>query len=130
MSKAAMETLKAQIKNGNIRSDSQRIKEYLAFKDGMTSKDLSDTLGIEWSTFCARISQLIDKGVVYYDGTKTFFDQTHSVLKYEHSEPRQNIRADRIRKGKFLKVLKRIRKYYPDLISYDMKIEIDLKLVK
>lgn len=130
MSKAGTDTLKAQQANGNIRSDSQRIREYLEFKDGMTSKDLSDTLGIDWSTFCARLSKLVDKGVVYYDGTETFFDQTHSVLKYEQSEPRQKIRAEKVKRGKFLKVLKRMRKDYSCFMSNGMKSEIDLELEK
>lgn len=128
MSKASTQTLKAQQKNGNIKSDKESIRQYLSFKDGMTSQDLCQTLGMGWASFGGRISELVDKGLVYYDGTETFFDQTHSVLKYEHNKERQKQRAEDVRKGKFLKVLKRLRKDYTGLMSVDMKIVIDIEL--
>lgn len=120
MSHASTQTLKAQQKNGNIKSDKESIREYLSFKDGMTSQDLCQTLGMGWASFGGRISELVDKGLVYYDGTKTFFDQTHSVLKYEHDEKRQKQRAEDVRKGKFLKVLKRLMKDYEQYMPFDL----------
>jgi len=128
MSKASKETHLLQQEFGNIQTAKQIIENYLKFKAGMSSADLSDTLGMVYSTFCARLSELVDEGKVYYKGTEEFFDRKNSKIYFEHNEEKQKERAKEVKRAKFQKTLRRLKNDFEDLMTVDMVIIIDTEL--
>jgi len=127
MSIASTETHEQQKKIGKIESQKQTIEAYLIHTDGMTSAHLSETLGMVYSTFCARLSELVDEGKVYYNGSVKEYDKTNSKIYFEHDIFLQKQRAGYIHYSKFVKTLKRLRTF-EEFLPVDVVIFIDTEL--
>lgn len=114
---AQINTLKKQIKSGKLVTDKGIIREYLKARDGMSSRDLEQTLGMLHETFSGRLSELVTSGEVYYHGTQLEFHSEHSKIYYEHSKEMQVLRAKRIKRKRFKQKVKSLLNNYDSFIS-------------
>ena len=110
MSEASVQTYAQQVRSGKIDSDEETIRKYLKYKDGITYLYLRDSLGMPEKTLSARLSDLKDKGEIYYEGKEKTLFNTCSIIKYEKDPHFQKMRSRILKVEKFNKKLRSVMK--------------------
>lgn len=121
MSKASTETFLEQIRSGKTTTDKCLIYEKIKSFPGITLEQLKFTLAMQHQTASARLSELLDLGVVEITGTKERDGLScDSELMVVTDEKRINDNILERNEKRFQKSLK-------SLLSFDNHLEPELK---
>lgn len=122
MSNASTKALLDQINSGKLKTDSAIILNFIKGRQDATLKNIVSHLMIPIQTVSARLSGLVDKGLIYENGMTR--SEKHTIYAFEPDELIQSNRAWRIRRDKYLKCCKRMLRDFPDLIGLNMEHEL------
>lgn len=124
MSKASTETFLEQVRSGNTLTDKQLIYLEIKKNPGITLLDLKRKLKIQHQTVSARLSELMDLGIVEILATQTRIGviklSYDSILIAQEDEKKINSNILERNEKRFQKALK-------SLLSFDNHLEPELK---
>lgn len=103
MSKTRLKALMKQIESGQMKTDAAKILDYI-IKEKMTSRPMiGDALGIPEKTVSARVSGLLDMGVIEVIETDPLpiDSPEYEILSYQKDPLRQVKNAHERKKEKF-----------------------------
>ncbi len=117
MSKTRLKALMKQIESGQMETDSARILDYIMMH-GMTSRPIiSDVLGIPEKTVSARVSMLLDIGVLEVVEHDSGDKPDYEILRYQRDAMRQVANAHERKRKKFISWKKRGLKEFSDFLN-------------
>lgn len=112
-----------QIESGQIKTDKARILKYIIDNNGGNIIHLRSLLNIKHQTLTARISDLLDDGIIYVKGT--FNDGKYSKFAYEPDKEKQKENRKKRRYDKYLQ-WKSKGEGFKDLIQEERIKEIEV----
>ena len=105
MSRASIKSLEKQIFSGKMNSDKAYIFSHI-IKNDCSIEDLRQTFTMQYSTITARLSDLLDLGVIYI--RKLDNNGRFSVYSYEADEAKQLVNAKKREDLRFDKTVRKL----------------------
>lgn len=120
MSKASKLQYVQEVLNGNIKSNKDKILSYIIRNKTATVLSLQVAFKeLRYSTITARVSELINDGIIYIKDTTLVNDNNYSILVFEHCELKREYNRKKIRLQKYKSWKKRGEKEFADLIELE-----------
>jgi len=121
---AKINALNEQIKIGKIESDKAKILAFIKGRNDANLINRPTLLNIKINVASARISDLLDLGVIYVAGT--FNNDKNSFFRYEPDEDKQRYNALKRQEHNFALWIKKGKKYYMHFMTENLQNEINL----
>lgn len=122
--KAKIEALLKQIHSGKRLSDKARILEFIMKHPYCTTIDVEVKLNMLHQTSSARISDLLDLGVIEERGTKATATSSFTYLKFQPSYLKQVLNAKKRKKEKYNHWLSKGLNDFKEFINPQLKQEL------
>lgn len=114
----SIKALQWQIESGKMKSDMARILAVAMEGGGFNSEQMRVKLQFDKKSTCnARISGLLDLGLIRAVGDLKVQKFSHTIFLYEPDPEEQKSLAKQRRIDKFWKVLNRLHNEFPDLLD-------------
>lgn len=126
MSKTRLKALLRQVESGQAKSDMARILKYIIDNNVTNRQLISDGMGIKLQTVVARVSDLLDMGVIEVKQVSKNHGFTHEVLTHQPDPMRQVQNAYERKKEKFAQWKKRGEREFSDFLDLS-QLELKLK---
>lgn len=119
-------TLLKQVVEGKIKSNEAKVMQYLLTKDGTNIYEMRNVLRIPHQTLTATISNLMDMGLLKFDGLISIDEETYSVIKYCQNLDEINKVSQSREKEKFVKWLKAGVNIHAEKLDVFVKSELEI----
>lgn len=119
-----LKALLSQLESGKMKSDSARILQYIMDNEYTSRPLISDALGIKLQTVVARVSDLLDMGIieVIVSGREGV---DYEILTHQPNPLKQSDNAYQRKKSKYIQWKKRGVKEFSEFLKLD-QLELDL----
>lgn len=128
VSEAKITTFRNQIANGNLTSNRHRVFDYVNRNPGCSLEELSDGLNLSYHSVSGRLSELMDSGLIYIDGSKSGTADAQLSLYYVASVENQKLLIENRRRHK-LKLWLAESANYIDLLPSDLVMALEIAKV-
>ncbi|MCB0448445.1 MAG: MarR family transcriptional regulator [Gelidibacter sp.] len=125
--KAKIQALLKQIHSGKRQSDKARVLDFVMKHPYCTTVDVEVKLNMLHQTASARISDLLDLGVIEERGTKETATSNFTYLKYQPDYLQQVINSRNRKKDKYDNWVKKGLTQFNDLINPELKFQLQCK---
>lgn len=122
--KPKIQALLKQIHSGKRMSDNARILDYVMKHPYCTTSDVEIKLNMLHQTASARISDLLDMGVIEERGKKETAKSSFTYLKYQSSALKQIINAKKRKQDKYKNWLNKGMTQFSEFINPNLKAEL------
>lgn len=122
--KPRVQSLLNQINSGQLKNDMSRILNHIKTYPLTTLPEIKRKLGIVHQTASARISDLLDMGLIEEKEEKKTTTGVHSYFKYQPDPRIQSINALKRKKEKFENWKKKGINQFQEFINNDLKREL------
>lgn len=122
--KPKIEALLKQIHSGKRMSDNAKILEYVMKHPFCTTSEVEIKLNMLHQTASARISDLLDMGVIEERGKKDTATSSFTYLKYQSNAINQNLNAKRRKQEKYKNWVKKGMTQFSEIINPQLKEQL------
>ena len=122
--KAKVESLREQFRSGQIKTNNAKVVKYLLDYSFATINMMRRDLNMAHQTLTSRVSDLMDMGLLYENGTTSEVNQDGRAVLYtlyglEKDRHQQEIRRAIRRREKYNSIIKRSNEEFEDLFTED-----------
>ena len=117
MSKASIETYLIGLNSDKTTTDASRVYRYVKRNPNCTKNYVIKHLGLSHQTVTARLSDLLDMGVIEIVGTQALISSTVSLFKIQENMPKIINNAYERRKTKFTNWKKKGLNTFKEMLS-------------
>lgn len=116
MSKASIETYLTQLNSSKTETVMDRMYRFIKLNPKCDKNEIIKELKLPHQTVTARLSDLLDKGMVKISGQKKLINSTLSMFTAEEDVMKIQENIDLRKKGKLKKWVNKGIKHFPDLL--------------
>ena len=113
-----------QVRSGKLQTDMARVLHHIKTKPYSTLSELERKLNMKHQTASARVSDLLDMGLIEEQGTKKSHHSFQTYFKYQPSSLKQIDNARKRKKAKYEHWLKKGLSQFEEYINPQLKQEL------